>query len=196
MAQTEKNPPAKWETWVQSLVVKILWGRAWQPIPVFLPGESLWTEETGGLESMGSQRDGHDWVTQHSTEHRVTQLTYIIDNVNHKNVLKSDKSWSHSVMSDSLWPHGLYRFSTGVKSCSLLQGIFPTQGSNPGLSHCRWILYCLSHKGSPRILEWVVYIFSRVSSWPRNRTGLLHLGGFFTCWVTREAPKNVLLVNN
>jgi len=60
VAQTEKNPPAKWETWVQSLVVKILWGRAWQPIPVFLPGESLWTEETGGLESMGSQRDGHD----------------------------------------------------------------------------------------------------------------------------------------
>ena len=32
---------------------------------------------------------------------------------------------------------------------SLLQGIFPTQGSNPGLLHCRWILYQLSHKGSP-----------------------------------------------
>ena len=35
---------------------------------------------------------------------------------------------------------------TGVGSLSLLQGIFPTQGSNPGLSHCRWILYQLSHK--------------------------------------------------
>ena len=34
---------------------------------------------------------------------------------------------------------------------SLLQGIFPTQGSNPGLPHCRWILYQLSHQGSPRI---------------------------------------------
>ena len=33
--------------------------------------------------------------------------------------------------------------------------IFPTQGSNPGFSHCRWILYQLSHEGSPRILEWV-----------------------------------------
>ena len=31
---------------------------------------------------------------------------------------------------------------------ALLQGIFPTQGSNPGLSHCRWILYYLSHQGS------------------------------------------------
>ena len=35
------------------------------------------------------------------------------------------------------------------------RGIFPTQGSNPGLPHCRWILYQLSHQGSPRILEWL-----------------------------------------
>jgi len=38
----------------------------------------------------------------------------------------------------------------GVGSHSLLQGIFPTQGSNPGLLHCRQILYHLSHQGSPR----------------------------------------------
>ena len=49
-------------------------------------------------------------------------------------------------------------------SCFLLQGIFPTQGLNPGLLHCRQILYCLSHQGSPRILEWVAYPFSRGSS--------------------------------
>ena len=40
--------------------------------------------------------------------------------------------------------------NTGGGSCSLLQGIFPTQGSNPGLPHCRWILYQLSHQGSPK----------------------------------------------
>ena len=45
--------------------------------------------------------------------------------------------------------------NTGVGSLSLLQGLFPTQGSNPGLLHCRGILYQLSHRGSPRILEWV-----------------------------------------
>ena len=39
--------------------------------------------------------------------------------------------------------------NTGVGSLSLLQGIFSTQGSNPSLLHCRWILYQLSHKGSP-----------------------------------------------
>ena len=38
--------------------------------------------------------------------------------------------------------------NTGVGSLSLLQGIFPTQGLNPGLLHCRQIFYCLSHKGS------------------------------------------------
>ena len=65
--------------------------------------------------------------------------------------------------------------NTGVGSLSLLQGIFPTQGSNPGLPHCGRILYPLNHQGSPRILEWVAYPFSRGSSQPRNRNqGLLH----------------------
>ena len=54
--------------------------------------------------------------------------------------------------------------NTGVGSRSLLQGIFPTQGLNPGLLHCRGILYQLSHKGSPRILECVAYPFSSGSS--------------------------------
>ena len=51
--------------------------------------------------------------------------------------------------------------NTGVGCRALLQGIFPTQGSNPGLPHCRQILYHLSHQGSPRILEWAAYPFAR-----------------------------------
>ena len=43
------------------------WRRAWQPTPVFLPGESPWTEEPGRLQHMGSQRVGHNWATKHST---------------------------------------------------------------------------------------------------------------------------------
>ena len=71
-------------------------------------------------------------------------------------------SESHSVVSDSLWPHGLYSpwnclgQNTGVGSLSLLQGIFPTQGSNPGLPHHGHILYQLSHRGNP--LKWVVIL--------------------------------------
>ena len=64
--------------------------------------------------------------------------------------------------------------NTGVGCHAFFQGNFPIQGLNPGLQHCRQILYCLSHQGSPRILEWVAYPFSRGSSWPRNQTGLLH----------------------
>ena len=91
---------------------------------------------------------------------------------------KQVASESRSVVSNSLWPHGLYKESdttewlnwsglynpwnslsqnSGVGRRSLLQGIFPTQGLNPGLLHCRQILYQLSHKGSPRILEWIAF---------------------------------------
>ena len=74
------------------------------------------------------------------------------------------ESVSRSVVSDSLRPHGLYSpgnspgQNTGMGSLSLLQGIFPTQGSNPGLPHCRWILYQLSHKGSPNLLFIQTYV--------------------------------------
>ena len=68
---------------------------------------------------------------------------------------------SHLVISDTLQPYGLQttrllcpRNSPGkiivMGSNSLLQGIFPTQGSNLGLLHCRWILYYLTYQGSPR----------------------------------------------
>ena len=68
---------------------------------------------------------------------------------------------NRSVVSDSLWPCGLYSppgssvhgdspgKNTGEGCYALLQGIFPTQGSNPGQPHCRLILYQLSHQGSP-----------------------------------------------
>ena len=99
----------------------------------------------------------------------------------------------HSVVSDSLQPHGLYSpwnspdQNTGVGSLSLLRGIFPIQGSNPGLLHCRWILYQLSHKGSP--VEWKVFclfvgmfVFAvprsmwDLSSLTRDRTQAPYLG--------------------
>ena len=92
-------------------------------------------------------------------------------------------------------PMGLYSpwnspgQNTRVDSYSLLQGIFPIQGSNSGLLHCRWILYQLSHKGSPRVLEWVAYPFSSRSSRPRNQTKICCITGrFFTSWATRESP--------
>ena len=106
------------------------------------------------------------------------------------------KSESRAIMSDSLWPHaGQWNSpgqNTGVGSLFLLQGIFPTQGLNSGLPHCRQILHQLSRQGSPRILEWVVYPFSGRSSWPRNQTGVSFIAGrFFTSWAAREALRLV-----
>ena len=81
--------------------------------------------------------------------------------------------------------------NTGVGSLSLLQRIYPTQGSNPGLPHCGWSLYQLSHKGNPRILEWVACPFSSGSSWLRNWTGVSCIaGGFSTNWAMRDAYFN------
>ena len=79
--------------------------------------------------------------------------------------------------------------NTGVGFHVLLQGVFPTQGSNPGLLHCRWILYqFFGLREGKRTLEWVVYPFSRGSSWPRNWTGVSCIaGGFPPSWTTREA---------
>ena len=106
---------------------------------------------------------------------------------------------SHSAVSDSLQHHGLQPTrllcpwdspgkDAGVGSCSLLQGIFLTQGLNPSRPHCRWILYHLGQQGNKWTLEWVAYPFSRGSSWPRNRTGVpCIVRGFFTSWATREA---------
>ena len=99
------------------------------------------------------------------------------------------ESGSCSAVSNSLWPHGIYSprnspgQNTGVGSLYLLQRIFLTQGSNPGLLHCRQILYHLSHKGSPRLPQWVAIPFSSGISQPRNWTGVFCIaGGFFTNW--------------
>ena len=128
---------------------------------------------------------------------RMSKLSY---NCTHFTCERSE-SESCWVVSDSLRPQGLFSpwnspgQNTGVGSLSLLQGVFPTQGPNPGLLQCRWILYQLSHKGSLRILECVAYPFSSGSSRPRNQTRVSCIaGGFFTNWAIREAliPDHIL----
>ena len=111
------------------------------------------------------------------------------------------KVLNHSVMSDSSWPHGLWPtklfcpwgFSRQEYWSPLPcppSGIFPPQGSNPSLPHCRQILYCLSHKGSPRMLEWAASPFSRGSSQPRNGTGVSCIAGGF---LPAEPPGSPML---
>ena len=99
--------------------------------------------------------------------------SWTIINMSINRTLKACLKWteSHSVVSYSLWPHELHSpwnrpgQNTGVGSLSLLQGIFPAQGSNPGLLHCRWILYQLSHQGSlPKTTQRRELVFGQAAS--------------------------------
>ena len=134
----------------------MLWRREWKPTLILLP------EESHGQRSLAG------YSPYCRTELGMTEVKW---------------SESCSVMSDSLQLHGLYcpwnspGQNTRVGSLFLLQGIFPTQGLNPGLPHCRRFPYQRNFQESPRILEWVAYLFSSGSFWPRNRTGV-----FFTSW--------------
>ena len=69
--------------------------------------------------------------------------------------------------------------NNGVGCHVHFQGTFSTQASNPGLLHCGWILYHLSHQGSPGILELVAYPFSKGTFRPRNLTRVSFIAGVF-----------------
>ena len=94
--------------------------------------------------------------------------------------------------------------NTGVGCYTLLQGIFPTQGSNPSLLHCRQILYHLNHQGSPRILQWVAYLFSRgIFPTQESNHGLLYFGQILYQLSYQRSPKtdirskkHLLMCNN
>ena len=114
--------------------------------------------------------------------------------------------WEHVPRSPSMPSWSLERESGNYKGSNLRaklgksqktlawqKGInFPRGCSQPRdqtqvSSSCRWILYQLSHSGSPRVLEWVAYPFSSGSSWPRNSTGVSCIAGaFFTNWAIRK----------
>ena len=60
-------------------VGKIPWRRVWQPTPVFLPGESPWAKEPGGLQSMRLQRVRHDWATKHTHTYNCHSTVIVIN---------------------------------------------------------------------------------------------------------------------
>ena len=139
VAQMVKNLPAMRRLGFDAWVRKRPWRREWQPTTVFLPEESHGQRSLAGYSPRG--RKGLD------TTERLHFHYWLCSNY--------PESESHSVVSVSLWPHGLYSprnspgQNTGEDSSSLLQEFFPTQGSNPSLLCCRWILHWLNHQGSP-----------------------------------------------
>ena len=67
VAQTVRNPPAMWEAWVRSLGWEDSLEEGMAAHSSILAWRTPWTEKPGGLQSTGSQRAGHDWVTKQST---------------------------------------------------------------------------------------------------------------------------------
>ena len=145
---------------IRSRVGKIPWSRKWQLVSVFLPREIPQTEEPGGPQSMGLQ--SQTWPSACQQQDQTLREEFagphsessseIARFPNNPPISKwSEVKWSHSVVPNSLRPHGpqptrLLRpwdspgKNTGVGCHFLLQGIFPTQGLNRGLPHCRQTL--------------------------------------------------------
>ena len=119
------------------------------------------------LGSPALQADIVGLVPDYGNDITLKQVTQLFGFPGHIKVMfivwKVKVNESHSVVFDSLRPHGLYSPWNSLGQ-NIGVGILP----NPGLLHCRRILYQLSHKGSPEILECVTYPFSSGSSRPRN----------------------------
>ena len=101
----------------------------------------------------------------------------------------------------TLHPHGLQPArllcpwnspskNTGVNSCSILQGIFPTQVSNPGLLHCRQILYHLSHQGKPKNTGVSLSLLQKMFLTQGQNHGLLHCRQILYHLSHQGKPKN------
>ena len=103
-------------------------------------GSWWWTGKPGVLQSMGSQRVGHNWA---ETERSLNFIPGIWANMAKWKLLSC--VWLFATPWTTRNSPGQ---NTRVGNLSLLQGIFPTQGLNPGIPHCRQILYQVSHKGN------------------------------------------------
>ena len=149
-----------------------------------------WTEEPGGLQSIASQRVGHDWsdlAHTHTYIHHVYACCAVLgSSVVHATPWTTGSRQEYWSQVPCPFPGNLPNLgiklrspilqadflsseppgkpkNTGVGSLSLLQGTFPTQESNWDLLHCRWILYQLSYQGKPLIYTCVhINIYTRI----------------------------------
>ena len=109
---------------------------------------------------------------------------------------------SRTVMSDSLQPHGLYiplnslGQNTGVGGLSLLQWIFPTQGSNLCLPHCRQIFLSVESPGKPRNTRvGSLSLLQRISPTQESNLGLLHCRQILYQLSSQGMPETCHVIN-
>ena len=137
VAQRLKRLPAIQETWVWSVGQEDPLEKEMAPHSSILAWRIPWTEDPGELQSTGSQ-----------SRTRLSDFTSLSRCCHHVLCLVTQSS-STLCAPRLLWLWGFPGKSAGVGCHFLLQGIFPTQGSNLRLLHCRQMLYHPSHQGSP-----------------------------------------------
>ena len=150
-----------------------------------LAWEIPWTEEPGGLQSMGMQRVGHNWTTEHrnylqsiyiENRGRVLGVGQEAQNLKTHQGRAVESLGLVTQLCQTLRPYGLWptrllmsmgspRQEYWVGCHFLLQSIFPTQGLNLGLLYCRQILYRLSHQRSPLVESIGYYLTSAGAIW-------------------------------
>ena len=132
-------------------VREILWRMEWLCTPVFLPGKSHGQRSLVGYSPWGRKESGMtEWLNNKLVKFMNKKVCVCLLVAQLRPTRCDPISCSppgSSVHGDSPGKN------TGVDCHGFLQGIFPTQGSNPGLALCRQILYCLSHKGSPIVAQ-------------------------------------------
>ena len=183
MAQMVKDPPAIQKTWIPSLGWEDPLEEGMATHSSILAWRILWTEEPGGLQSMGSQRLRHDWVT--NTVYRVNlrlssylshKSIFILKNIYKCNAnIIPNKINTTSLLLSNTWP--LFKFKGCGCMClhtqSCLTLCSPMYWSLPGSS--------VHEISQARILEWVAISFCRGSSQPRDQTLVSALASrFFT----------------
>ena len=173
-----------------------VWSLGWEdPLEVMAIHSSIlawripWTEEPSGVQSIGSQRVGHDWRNRASTHiytyiHTCIYTYYMYTHIyvythtsymymhthicvyTHKRVCTLSR-FSGVQVFRTLWTVARHAplfmdypgKNTGVGCHALLQGIFPTQGWNPDLLHCRQILYHLNHREVHVCIHTYIYTY-------------------------------------
>ena len=138
MAQTVKNLPATWETWVDPWVGKIPWRRKWKPTPVFLPGKPHGQRSLASYSAWGCKRVRHDFAPEPQQQHMQCVLGSL-------QLIGTPRTGAHQ----ALLSMEFSRKNTGMGCHFLLQRIFLTQGSNPGLLHWQADSLPLHPLGSP-----------------------------------------------
>ena len=168
VAQMVKNSPAIGRPQFNPWVGKILWRNVWQPTPIFLPGESPWTEEPGRLQAVGSQTVRHDWTTKHIAHMGLLSIVqrenewFFPPKKTHIYLFSTQMKWNIILSDINLGlPCGLAGKESACNAGDL--DLIPGLGRSPGEGKCYLLQYSGLENPEDCIVHGVTKIQTRLS---------------------------------